>query len=432
MNFGQPRAGMSDKKKGGGFLSGLFGRKTALADDSDSVKVYVNIDVDDDDKKRPQRRITKRRKPATKTQAAAPKRTAPKPTAPKRKRTTAKAAAPKPSVKKKAAAAPKKQASAVVQSNALRKRRSKRKRQQERDQNVSIAAFGSTKRRLGLRDDVATDTDALMDDIDTSIALDDCSYTEQEETVAGLADKEPTDAQAKKINRINERLRDLEGEMGEKYRAAFSARSEKGYVLRKFVGVDEKIQTWGDPYIARRPVGIGGKTLERVFTKKHGVSWEDFARESETIRALRAKIEKHNGTTTAAQRTKAETAALKERQKEEREIAAKAKAEAAKLKREAEAKAKTAKVQEAKAEKAEKVAKVAKAKAKKEPTKTNKAAAQAAEKKAVVEEKKVEKIEKEVEKLEAKAEKVEAKAEAAEDKNEALDKEILELAKIFA
>lgn len=396
--------GQSTGSSGG--LFGLFGRKKSTAkrrkrgvsDGTDNVTVIINTD---DIKRSAAKRKPTKRKPAAKK--AAPS----KPTAPKRtvaKKRTAKPTAPKPAAKKKA---PAKRAPVCAKSEVLKKRQATRKRKRERERPIVKEAFRSTKVRLGMADGEVADVEMLMD----------CLYSEHEEAQPeGMADKEPTDAQAKKINRVNERLRDLEMVLGEKYRAAFSSRNDRGYVLRKFVGTSDKLETWGDPYIARRPVGIGGKTLERVFLKKHGLSWEDFAKESATIRELRAKIEKHNGTTTATERKKAEAAAIKERQKEEREAAKKAKAEAAKLNKQADAKAKAAKAQEAKAEKAEKVAKVAKAKAKKEPTKTNKAAAQAAEKKAVVEEKKVEKIEKEVEKLEVKAEKAEAKAEVAESK----------------
>ena len=427
--FGQSRTALAeknlaDKPRSGGFLAGFFRRKAKPSRSRKAMSDTINVYIDADDDTPSRKKSSTRPKPAAKK--AAPKKATPK-RKPAAKKATPRKAAPKrkPAAKK---AAPRKAAPAC---RAVEKRRAKRRRKQERER-IGVEAFGSTKRRLGMSDhaEEPTNADALMD----AVELADCLYSEHEEAPAqeGMADKEPTDAQVKKLNRINERLRELELLLGEKYRAGYSSRNDRGYVLRKYVGVNEKIETWGDPYIARRPVGIGGKTLERVFMKKHGLSWEDFAKESASIHELRSKIEKHNGTTTSAERKKQEAIVLKERQKEEREIAAKAKAEAAKLKKAADAKAKTAKTQEAKAEKAEKVAKVAKAKAKKEPTKTNKAAAVAAEKKAVVEEKKVEKIEKEVEKLEVKAEKAEAKAEAAEDENAALDKELLELAKMFS
>lgn len=409
MNFGQSRAlaekNLAEKPRSGGFLAGLFRRKEKPSRSRKAMSDTINVYIDADDDTPSRRKSKSRPKPAVKK--AAPQKATPK------RKPAAKKAAPKRKPAKKKSAPARKAAPAAPVCRAVEKRRAKRRRRQERER-IGVEAFGSTKRRLGMSDNVeeTASADALMDAVD----LADCLYTEQEEASAeGMADKEPTDGQVKKLNRINERLRELELLLGEKYRAGYSSRNDRGYVLRKYVGVNEKIETWGDPYIARRPVGIGGKTLERVFLKKHGLTWEDFAKESATIRELRSKIEKHNGTTTSAERKKQEAIVLKERQKEEREAAKKAKAEAAKLNKQADAKAKTAKAQEAKAEKAEKVAKVAKAKAKKEPTKTNKAAAQAAEKKAVVEEKKVEKIEKEVEKLEVKAEKAEAKAEAAND-----------------
>ncbi len=437
--------------------------KSGVSDGTDNVTVIIN--TDDIKRSAAKKRSAPKRKPAAKK--AAPKKAAPKKRTVAKKRTVKKTA-PKPAAKKKAPA--KRRAPACAKSNVLEKRKATRKRKRERERPIAKEAFRSTKVRLGMADGEVADVEMLMD----------CLYSEHETPAEGMADKEPTDGQIKKLNRINERLRELELLLGEKYRAGYSSRNERGYVLRKYVGVDERIETWGDPYIARRPVGIGGKTLERVFLKKHGLSWEDFAKESASIRELRSKIEKHNGVTTSAERKKQEAIVLKERQKEERKAAKLVSTAKTKNKQRTEEKvtflnkaeelgesaykkgirepikdsrlkalygkysssidtsqkawegnlnnhwiigytkaetedvAKAAKAQEAKAEKAEKVAKVAKAKAKKEPTKTNKAAAQAAEKKAVMEEKKVEKIEKEVEKLEVKAEKAEAKAEVAE------------------
>lgn len=397
----------------GGGLFGLFGRKKkspakrkrGVSDGTDNVTVIINTD---DIKRSAAKRTATKRKPAAK-KAAPEKHSAPKHTVAKKrtvKHHAKKHTAPKPAAKKKAPPA-KRRTPVHAKSEVLEKRKQHRKRKRERERPIAKEAFRSTKVRLGMADGEVADVEMLMD----------CLYSEHEEAPPeGMADKEPTDAQIKKLNRVNERLRELELLLGEKYRAGYSSRNERGYVLRKYVGVDERIETWGDPYIARRPVGIGGKTLERVFLKKHGLSWEDFAKESATIRELRSKIEKHNSTTTSAERKKQEAIVLKERQKEEREAAKKAKAEAAKLNKVVAKKQEELKTQEVKAEKAVKTAKIAKTKAAKEPKRTNKAAAVAAEKKAVVEEKKVEKIEKEVEKLEVKVEKAEAKAEVAESK----------------
>lgn len=375
MQFASSRAALADKEKsGGGFFSRIFGRKESSSvkdgsmSDSDTVKISINVDVDDDDKKKSSTRT------ASRPQTTSKKKAVPNPS------TKAASEHPRKSSHPSEHRSRRKKSAGATTSRALEKRRRKH-REMEKEEDIGIAAFGSTKQRLDLRDEIAADeenTDALMDGLSDDVVLDDCAYTEEEPQ--GMADKEPTEAQAAKLNRINERLRDLELVLGEKYRAGYSSRSERGYVLRKYVGVSEKLETWGDPYLSRRPIGIGGKTLERVFANKHGISWEDFARESATVRDIRAKIEKHNFTSTPNLRKKAETKAIRERQAEEH---GKAKAaDAQRTKKETEAKAETAKAQEQKAEKAQKTAKVVKAK---EPRKT-KTAAKKAEENAAAEE----------------------------------------------
>lgn len=395
MSFSSSRA-LADRAKSGGFFSRLFGRKEdSSMSDSDTVKISINVDVDDDDKKKSSAR-TASRSQTTSKQGASKKKADPNP--PKK----AASEHPRKSTHPSGHGSHRKKSAGVTTSRALEKRRRKH-REMETEEDIGIAAFGSTKRRLGLRDEIADEenTDALMDALSDDVALDDCAYTEEEPQ--GMADKEPTEAQAAKLNRINERLRGLEPVLGEKYRAGYSSRSERGYVLRKYVGVSEKLETWGDPYLSRRPIGIGGKTLERVFVSKHGISWEEFARESATVRDIKAKIEKHNFTSTPNLRSKAETKALRERQAEEGGKAKAAKAEAERLrkeaertKKEAEAKADAAKAQDQQAEKPQKTAKAATAKAKKEPRKTK------------------------------------AQAKTAESDDAALDKELLELKEMFA
>jgi hypothetical protein len=429
----------------GGGLSGWFSRRKkratsksaskrkrkSLGDGTDAVQINIYTDDIKTGGTAAKAAPRKRRKAKPKAKPAAPKRrrkpTAAKPTAskPKRRRKpTAAKPAPKPAPKprkRKPAAAPKRKTVPAT----LQKRRARRTRKRDTEQRVEIEAFGSTKARMGISDD---EPEAAMQEIETmpetdtdSDTLMDCTYTDPSDALIpgalsanadmnGLEDREPTDTEAKKINRINEHLREFEKDLGVKYRAAFSSRSPDGYVMRKFVAASDKLETWGDPYISRRPVGIGGKTLESVFMNKHGFSY--YLLEGNLKRGeISDKIQKHLKDTTSAQRAKAESAAIKERQKEEREEVKKAASEAKKLKHAAIAKAKLAKMQEVKAEKAEKTAKVATAKAKKQPTATNKAAAKRATKKAVMEEKKIEVIEQQIERLEAKAEKAEEKAE---------------------